>query len=100
MEGKSFLSWLYYFLHLPLGILPTLPLYHRLFGSFGAVVAIIALALSPFSQQVATYRTRLVQADTSATIPTALNYTGVLPGDNKPCMSFLVITLRGCQANL
>lgn len=53
----------------------------RIFGSFGATVAIVALACSPFAQQTATYRTRVVQADTVATIPMALNYTGVLPGD-------------------
>ncbi|MCJ1307443.1 hypothetical protein MMC25_001089 [Agyrium rufum] len=52
------------------------------FGSFGAVVAIIALALGPFAQQVATYRQRLVLASSPATIPTALNYTGVLPGSS------------------
>ncbi|MCJ1360786.1 MAG: hypothetical protein MMC33_010795 [Icmadophila ericetorum] len=51
------------------------------FGSFGALIAIVALALGPFAQQIVTYRNHFVQSGKNATIPTALNYTGVLPGD-------------------
>ena len=54
----------------------------RFFGSFGAFVAIIALGIGPFAQQVATYRTHVTRAANAATIPVALNYTGVLPGDS------------------
>ena len=50
-------------------------------GSFGAVIFIVALALGPFAQQVATYRSHSIEAPTPAAIPAALNYTGVLPGD-------------------
>ena len=50
------------------------------------MVTIVALAVGPFAQQVVTYRTRVIQADTIATIPTALNYTGVLPGDSPSSM--------------
>ncbi|RDW60272.1 hypothetical protein BP5796_11878 [Coleophoma crateriformis] len=50
-------------------------------GSFGAVITIVALILGPFSQQVATYPTRSAISSRQATIPAAVNYTGVLPGD-------------------
>ena len=56
-------------------------------GSSGAIIAIVALALGPFAQQVATYRTRMVLAKEPATIPTALNYTGVLPGKSSSSMA-------------
>ena len=55
-------------------------------GSSGAIIAIVALALGPFAQQVATYRTRMVLTKEPATIPTALNYTGVLPGKSSSSM--------------
>ena len=55
---------------------------YRFFGSFGAFIAIIALGIGPFAQQVATYRTRVIWTTDAATIPMALNYTGVLPGDS------------------
>ena len=59
----------------------TIPVSHSIFGSFGAVITIVALAIGPFAQQVATYRSHSVEVPTPATIPAALNYTGVLPGD-------------------
>lgn len=52
-----------------------------LLGSFGAIVAIVSLALGPFSQQIATYKIRMVESDVGATIPRALNFTGALPGN-------------------
>lgn len=52
-----------------------------LLGSFGAIVAIVGLALGPFAQQIATYNLRTVESDVGATIPRALNYTGALPGN-------------------
>ena len=53
----------------------------RLLGSFGAIVAVVALALGPFSQQIATYKIRSVESDVGAIIPRALNYTGALAGN-------------------
>ncbi|KAF4556381.1 Hypothetical protein D9617_1g082580 [Elsinoe fawcettii] len=50
------------------------------YGSFGAVLAIVALSLGPFAQQVATYRSRMVGVANGAYIPRAMNYTGYLPG--------------------
>lgn len=50
------------------------------YGSFGAVLTIIALTLGPFAQQVASYRSHMVQSLNGASIPRALNYTGYLPG--------------------
>ncbi|KAE8448337.1 hypothetical protein EG329_009581 [Mollisiaceae sp. DMI_Dod_QoI] len=54
----------------------------RLMGSFGAAITILAFALGPFSQQVATYQNRMVGTDKAAKLPVAVNYTGVLPGDS------------------
>ena len=54
----------------------------RLFGSFGALIAIIALALGPFAQQIASYRVRTVENIEGAVIPRALNYTGALRGNS------------------
>ncbi|KAI9712054.1 MAG: hypothetical protein M1820_001763 [Bogoriella megaspora] len=51
-----------------------------LFGSFGATVAIVSLALGPFVQQIVEYRTRTVARPGLAIIPRALNYSGALPG--------------------
>ncbi len=51
-------------------------------GSFGAAITILAFALGPFSQQVATYQSRMVGTDKVAKLPVAVNYTGVLPGDS------------------
>ncbi|KAG8630718.1 hypothetical protein KVT40_002337 [Elsinoe batatas] len=50
------------------------------YGSFGAVLAIIALSLGPFAQQISTHRSRMVEVANGAAIPRALNYTGYLPG--------------------
>jgi len=49
-------------------------------GSFGALLAITALAIGPFAQQIASYRSHMVQSDVGASIPRAMNYTGYLPG--------------------
>jgi hypothetical protein len=53
----------------------------RLLGSFGALVAVVALALGPFSQQIATYKIRSVESDVGAIIPRALNFTPALAGN-------------------
>jgi hypothetical protein len=53
----------------------------RYLGSFGAIVAVLALALGPFAQQVATYKVRSVESDIGAIIPRALNFTGALKGN-------------------
>lgn len=54
--------------------------YCRVLGSFGATVAVVALALGPFAQQVVTYESRSVESPQGASINRALNYTGALPG--------------------
>ena len=51
-------------------------------GSLGAFIAIISLAIGPFTQQVVTYRLRTVEIPAVASIPRALNYTGALPGNS------------------
>jgi hypothetical protein len=53
----------------------------RLLGSFGAVIAIVGLALGPFAQQIATYKIRNVESDFGAIMPRALNFTPALAGD-------------------
>lgn len=53
----------------------------RSLGTFGAVVAIVGLALGPFAQQIATYKVRSVKSDVGAVIPRALNYMGALVGN-------------------
>ncbi|EUC37420.1 hypothetical protein COCVIDRAFT_14489 [Bipolaris victoriae FI3] len=53
-----------------------------LLGSFGAIVAIVGLALGPFAQQIATYKMRTVESDVGAIIPRAVNYTGALTGNS------------------
>ncbi|GME48376.1 putative acid phosphatase protein [Neofusicoccum parvum] len=50
-------------------------------GSFGALVAIVAITLGPFSQQIATYRARITSSPIGATNFRALNYTAALPGN-------------------
>ena len=59
----------------------------------------MALALGPFAQQVATYKTRVVLAKEPATIPTALNYTGVLPGKSSSSTE-QVLSLTACLGNI
>lgn len=49
-------------------------------GSFGAVAVIVALFVSPFAQQIATYRTLSKGSDTGATNFRAMNFTMALPG--------------------
>ncbi|KAK8050591.1 Carboxylic ester hydrolase [Apiospora phragmitis] len=55
-----------------------------LLGSVGAVIAVLTLAFSPFSQQIVTYEMRAVNHPQNATIPRALNFTGALPGTTSP----------------
>jgi len=49
-------------------------------GSFGALLAIMALAIGPFAQQIASFRSHTIESPNGASIPRALNYTGYLPG--------------------
>ena len=56
-------------------------------GSLGATIAIVALALGPFAQQVVTYQTRTVSIPEGASVNSALNYTGALPGNTSPSES-------------
>ena len=51
-------------------------------GSFGATITIVALAMGPFAQQIVAYRTRMVESHAAASVNSASNYTGFLPGDS------------------
>jgi hypothetical protein len=53
----------------------------RYLGSFGAIIAVVGLALGPFAQQIATYKVRHVESNIGAIVPRALNYTGALVGN-------------------
>ncbi|KAI0008729.1 hypothetical protein F4779DRAFT_628306 [Xylariaceae sp. FL0662B] len=68
-------------------------------GSFGAIVAIIALALGPFAQQVVTYQSRSVESDEGANVNRALNYTGALPGNNTSTGFVPVLPLKSAVYN-
>ncbi|KUI58971.1 hypothetical protein VP1G_06274 [Cytospora mali] len=62
-------------------------------GSFGAIAVIVALFVSPFAQQIATYRTLSKETDIGATNFRALNFTMALPGldDSMPFVPVLPI---------
>ncbi|ROV93641.1 hypothetical protein VMCG_08100 [Cytospora schulzeri] len=49
-------------------------------ASRGAIAVIVALFLSPFAQQIATYRTLSKESDIGATNFRAMNFTAALPG--------------------
>jgi hypothetical protein len=70
----------------------------RLLGSFGAAIAILALALGPFAQQIAAYKVRSVESDVGAVVPRAFNYTGALPGNTSS--SELSLTPPKTQSNV
>ncbi|ROW15538.1 hypothetical protein VPNG_02334 [Cytospora leucostoma] len=48
-------------------------------GSLGAIAVIVALFLSPFAQQIATYRTLYKESHVGATNFRAMNFTAALP---------------------
>lgn len=56
----------------------------RYLGTFGAIIAIVGLALGPFAQQIATYKVRHVESTDGATVPRALNFTPALVGNTSP----------------
>ncbi|KAI2614861.1 hypothetical protein GGR54DRAFT_321220 [Hypoxylon sp. NC1633] len=68
-------------------------------GSFGAVVAIVALALGPFAQQVVTYQTRAVETQQGASINRALNYTGALPSNTSSTGFVPILPLKSAVYN-
>ncbi|ORY68649.1 uncharacterized protein BCR38DRAFT_135933 [Pseudomassariella vexata] len=70
-------------------------------GSCGALIAIVALALSPFAQQIVTYQTRSVIVDGpgSASVNRALNYTGALPGTTSPTLYVPILPLKSAVYN-
>ncbi|KAI1077392.1 hypothetical protein F5B20DRAFT_552313 [Whalleya microplaca] len=68
-------------------------------GSFGAIVAIITLALGPFAQQVVTYQSRSVESHEGASVNRALNYTGALPGNNTSTGFVPVLPLKSAVYN-
>ncbi|XXH05686.1 hypothetical protein Hte_012121 [Hypoxylon texense] len=68
-------------------------------GSFGAVVAIVALALGPFAQQVVTYESRSVESPEGASINRALNYTGALPGKTSSTGFVPILPLKSAVYN-
>ncbi|KAI1774778.1 hypothetical protein F4818DRAFT_72840 [Hypoxylon cercidicola] len=68
-------------------------------GSFGAVVAVVALALGPFAQQVVTYESRSVENPHGASINRALNYTGALPGKTSSTGFVPILPLKSAVYN-
>ncbi|KAK7941194.1 Carboxylic ester hydrolase [Apiospora aurea] len=70
-----------------------------LLGSAGAIIAILTLAFSPFSQQIVTYELRAVNHPQNATIPRALNFTGALPGTTSPTGYVPVLPLKSAVYN-
>lgn len=60
---------------------PTLTTF-RITGSFGAMIMILALLLSPFAQQIIAYRVRIVLVDDGAMTRRALNYDLALTEGN------------------
>lgn len=51
-------------------------------GSLGAIAVIVALFLSPFAQQIATYRTLCKESHIGATNFRAVHFTAALPSLN------------------
>ncbi|KAK6863948.1 hypothetical protein PG995_000476 [Apiospora arundinis] len=70
-----------------------------LLGSVGALIAVLTLAFSPFSQQIVTYEMRAVNHPQNATIPRALNFTGALPGTTSPTGYVPVLPLKSAVYN-
>lgn len=68
-------------------------------GSFGATVAVVALALGPFAQQVVTYESRSVESPQGASINRALNYTGALPGKTSSTGFVPILPLKSAVYN-
>jgi hypothetical protein len=56
---------------------------YSILGSFGAVIVILALAMSPFAQQIVVYRVRqdVATSNPHSSINSARNYTWARPGD-------------------
>jgi len=70
-----------------------------IFGSFGAVIAIVALAIGPFAQQIATYRMRTISIPETAFIPRSLNYTGALPGNSSSTGFVPILPMKAAVYN-
>jgi len=68
-------------------------------GSFGAIVAVIGLALGPFAQQIATYKIRNVESDFGAIMPRALNFTPALPGNTSTTGFVPILPLKAAVYN-
>ncbi|KAK7750079.1 hypothetical protein SLS62_007947 [Diatrype stigma] len=68
-------------------------------GSFGAVIAIVALALGPFAQQIVTYQARTVESTEGASVSRALNYTGALPGNTSSTGFVPILPLKSAVYN-
>ncbi|KAI0598980.1 hypothetical protein F4775DRAFT_591769 [Biscogniauxia sp. FL1348] len=71
-------------------------------GYLGAVVAIAALGLSPFAQQVVTYQTRTVETPEGASVNRALNYTDALPRNTSSSMHAFLLhpaSYPSCPSN-
>ncbi|EAT82767.1 hypothetical protein HBI56_066240 [Parastagonospora nodorum] len=68
-------------------------------GTFGAIIAVVGLALGPFAQQIATYKVRDVESDIGAIIPRALNYTGALVGNTSSTGYVPILPLKAAVYN-
>ncbi|KAF2236905.1 hypothetical protein EV356DRAFT_558030 [Viridothelium virens] len=69
------------------------------FGSLGAIIAIVSLALGPFAQQIIEYRMRTVAHPGLANIPRALNYSGALPGDSSSTGYVPILPMKSAVYN-
>ncbi|OAG06952.1 uncharacterized protein CC84DRAFT_1195324 [Paraphaeosphaeria sporulosa] len=68
-------------------------------SSLGALIGILSLALGPFAQQIATYKTRNVESDLGAVIPRALNYNGALKGNTSSTGYVPILPLKAAVYN-
>ncbi|KAF3039979.1 hypothetical protein E8E11_004963 [Didymella keratinophila] len=68
-------------------------------GTFGAIIAVVGLALGPFSQQIATYNVRHVESNDGAIVPRALNYTGALVGNTSSTGYVPILPLKAAVYN-
>ncbi|KAK3332723.1 hypothetical protein B0T19DRAFT_482928 [Cercophora scortea] len=68
-------------------------------GSFGAFVMIIALLLSPFAQQIATYPTRLVRSTVGASNWRTIAYGIALRGDEELSAFVPILPLKAAVYN-
>lgn len=68
-------------------------------GSVGALAVVVGLVLSPFAQQIATYKTRMTPTSVNATNWRALSYSFALPGLDASAAFVPVLPLKAAVYN-